>query len=262
MRTFAQKQNQPQKAVSSSLARSNMATPGSAHCEHPILHLQRTIGNQAVQWMLQTNAEESKAGLATTASSRFGHDSEIPIQPPAAGAIQTKSAINQPGDEYEQEADHVSQQVMRMPEPQLQHACPCGGECPKCQTKQASREHERLQAKRVATAAVSAQEAAVRQAQLDLQFTELKAPISGRIGDRRVSIGNLVTGGAAGTTLLATIASVDPIRFEFTMDEASYLRTMRLAGDSNSATGRGTNLSVRLKLIDEAKRGLGLDSLV
>ncbi len=149
MRTFAQKQNQPQKAVSSSLARSNMATPGSAHCEHPILHLQRTIGNQAVQRMLQTNAEESKAGLATTASSRFRHVSEIPIQPPAAGAIQTKSAINQPGDEYEQEADHVSQQVMRMPEPQLQHACPCGGECPKCQTKQASREHERLQAKRV-----------------------------------------------------------------------------------------------------------------
>ena len=53
----------------------------------------------------------------------------------------------------------------------------------------------------------------------------MTAPISGRIGDRRVSIGNLVTGGTAGnTTLLATIVSIDPIRFEFTMDEASYLR--------------------------------------
>jgi len=149
MRTFAQKQNQPQKAVSSSLARSTMAIPGSAHCEHPILHFQRTIGTQAVQRMLQTNAEEVKSGLITAASSRFGHDSEIPIQPPAAGAIQTKLAVNQPGDEYEQEADLVSQQVMRMPEPQLQRACPCGGECPKCQTKQAGREHERLQTKRV-----------------------------------------------------------------------------------------------------------------
>jgi RND family efflux transporter MFP subunit len=111
---------------------------------------------------------------------------------------------------------------------------------------------QRLQAKRVATAAVSAQEAAVRQAQLDLQFTELKAPISGRIGDRRVSIGNLVTGGAAGTTLLATIASVDPIRFEFTMDEASYLRYVRLATEAGAhSANRGITLPVRLKLIDE-----------
>ncbi len=113
---------------------------------------------------------------------------------------------------------------------------------------------QRLQAKRVATAAVSAQEAAVRQAQLDLQFTELKAPISGRIGDRRVSVGNLVTGGAAGTTLLATIASVDPIRFEFTMDEASYLRYVRLATEAGAhSANRGITLPVRLKLIDEDK---------
>src|SRR5262245_45494691 len=48
---------------------------------------------------------------------------------------------------------------------------------------------QRLQAKRVAAASVTAQEAAVRQAELDLQFTTLKAPISGRIGDRRVSVG-------------------------------------------------------------------------
>jgi RND family efflux transporter MFP subunit len=111
---------------------------------------------------------------------------------------------------------------------------------------------QRLQAKRVATAAVTAQEAAVRQAELDLQFTELKAPIAGRIGDRRVSIGNLVTGGAAGTTLLATIASVDPIRFEFTMDEASYLRYVRLATEAGAhSANRGITLPVRLKLIDE-----------
>ncbi|MGB6653087.1 MAG: efflux RND transporter periplasmic adaptor subunit, partial [Xanthobacteraceae bacterium] len=57
-----------------------------------------------------------------------------------------------------------------------------------------------------------------------------RAPIDGRIGDRRVSVGNLITGGAGGnTTLLATIVSVDPIRFEFTFDEASYLRYERFA---------------------------------
>jgi RND family efflux transporter MFP subunit len=113
---------------------------------------------------------------------------------------------------------------------------------------------QRTQAKRVAEATVAAQEAAVRQATLDLEFTELHAPASGRIGDRRVSPGNLVTGGTTGTTtLLATIASVDPIRFEFTMDETSYLRYMRQVGDGVTAANRGIDVPVRLKLIDETK---------
>jgi RND family efflux transporter MFP subunit len=111
---------------------------------------------------------------------------------------------------------------------------------------------QRTQAKRVAEASVTAQEAAVRQAQLDLEFTELRAPVSGRIGDRRVSAGNLVTGGTTGTTtLLATITSIDPIRFEFTMDEASYLHYIRLAADM-AAANRGINMPVWLKLIDES----------
>jgi RND family efflux transporter MFP subunit len=113
---------------------------------------------------------------------------------------------------------------------------------------------QRTQAKNVAEATVAAQEAAVRQATLDLEFTELRAPASGRIGDRRVSPGNLVTGGTTGTTtLLATIASVDPIRFEFTMDETSYLRYMRQVGEGVTAANRGINIPVRLKLIDETK---------
>ncbi len=98
---------------------------------------------------------------------------------------------------------------------------------------------QRIQAKRVAEANVTAQTAATRQADLDLKFTELVAPVSGRIGDRRVSIGNLVTGGTAGTTtLLATIVSVDPIRLEFTMDEASYLRYINALASARSKTAR------------------------
>jgi RND family efflux transporter MFP subunit len=111
---------------------------------------------------------------------------------------------------------------------------------------------QRTQAKRAGQAAVTAQEAVVRQATLDLEFTELRAPVSGRVGDRRVSMGNLVTGGTAGnTTLLATIESVDPIRFEFTLDEASYLRYARLYQESAEAPDRGLTTPVRLKLIDE-----------
>ena len=110
---------------------------------------------------------------------------------------------------------------------------------------------QRTQAKRVAQANVSAQEQAVRQASLDVEFTELRAPVDGRIGDRRVSVGNLVTGGTAGTTLLATIESVDPIRFEFTVDESSYLRYARVAKDKADDADRGLTVPVRLKLIDE-----------
>jgi RND family efflux transporter MFP subunit len=112
---------------------------------------------------------------------------------------------------------------------------------------------QRTQAQRAALASVAANEAQVRQAELDLTFTELRAPVAGRIGDRRVSPGNLVTGGAlaTGTTLLATIVSLDPIRFEFTMDEASYLRYERFSGSGKEVTGREGGVAVMLKLIDE-----------
>lgn len=109
---------------------------------------------------------------------------------------------------------------------------------------------QRVQAKRNAEASVAANEAAVRQAELDLEFTQLRAPISGRIGDRRVSPGNLVAGGT-GATLLATIVSTDPIRFEFTFDEASLLRYDRMTKQDGDTTTRGLSLPVKLKLIDE-----------
>jgi multidrug efflux system membrane fusion protein len=111
---------------------------------------------------------------------------------------------------------------------------------------------QRSQAFRNAKASVEANEAAVRQAALDLEFTELRAAVAGRIGDRRVTPGNLIAGGTTGpaNTLLATIVSIDPIRLEFTFDEASLLRYERLAREGQDVTGRG-NTQVRLKLIDE-----------
>lgn len=111
---------------------------------------------------------------------------------------------------------------------------------------------QRLQAKRTTEATVLANEASVKQAELDLEFTALRAPVSGRIGDRRVSPGNLVMGGTAGaTTLLATIVSTDPIRFEFTFDEASYLRYERMAKEQADVANRKGSTEVWVKLIDE-----------
>ncbi|MFG1464425.1 efflux RND transporter periplasmic adaptor subunit [Xanthobacter sp. DSM 24535] len=106
---------------------------------------------------------------------------------------------------------------------------------------------QRTQTERTAAATVQAQEAAVASAKLDLDFTELRAPVAGRIGDRRVSIGNYVLGGTGSApSLLAIIVSTDPIRFEFTFDEASLLRYQRL-NDGKALTGG----PVRLKLIDD-----------
>ena len=112
---------------------------------------------------------------------------------------------------------------------------------------------QRVAAKREAEAQLEAAEAALRRARLDLEFTDLRSPLAGRIGDRRVAAGNLVTGGTQGnTTLLATIVSLDPIYFEFNMDETAYLRLARLEEKTGRARG---GLPVELKLVDEKDFG-------
>jgi multidrug efflux system membrane fusion protein len=89
---------------------------------------------------------------------------------------------------------------------------------------------QRTADKKAAYAAVDSAEAAVRDAQFDLDHTHLIAPFSGRIGMHQVSIGNLVAGSRAAaspTTLLATIVSVDSVYLNFDMSEADYATFQR-----------------------------------
>ncbi|WP_437192541.1 efflux RND transporter periplasmic adaptor subunit [Planctomicrobium sp. SH527] len=74
-----------------------------------------------------------------------------------------------------------------------------------------------------AVADVAAAEAAMRQAQLNLDYTEIKAPFDGRIGRHMVDLGNLV---AIGETLLASLEAVDPIYVYFTLSEQELLTFM------------------------------------
>ena len=112
---------------------------------------------------------------------------------------------------------------------------------------------ERLQEVRVAQASVEDADAAIRVAELDLEFTEITAPISGRISQREVSIGNLVIGGAAGSaTLLTTIVSLDPIRFEFDMSEDDYLAYQRAILDGRLQAHRDGGVQVGARLFDES----------
>jgi RND family efflux transporter MFP subunit len=108
-----------------------------------------------------------------------------------------------------------------------------------------------VQEQRAATAAVQAAQAALRRAQLDLEFTHITAPVSGRIGRHLVSIGNLVSGGEANSTPLTTIVSLDPIYFYFDADQRAYLKYVRLDLAGQRRSSREAANPVRLALADE-----------
>ncbi|MFL5332495.1 MAG: efflux RND transporter periplasmic adaptor subunit [Geminicoccaceae bacterium] len=97
---------------------------------------------------------------------------------------------------------------------------------------------------------ISAQ-AALHNAELNLEWTEVRAPIAGRVSDRRVDPGNLVTGGQSGATLLTTIVKLDPIYFVFDGSEADYIRYTRLSQEGQRASSRGAPNPVRVQLSDE-----------
>ena len=104
----------------------------------------------------------------------------------------------------------------------------------------------RQAAVRSGAAQVAAAEAVVRARRLDVGFTRVLAPISGRISERRVDPGNAVT---ADQTLLTTIVSVDPLHFAFQGSEALLLKYQR------EGSGVRVGSPVRVKLSDEAEFG-------
>jgi Domain of unknown function (DUF4157) len=148
MRTFVQKPKTNQRNTSTT-----RIIPGRAHFEQsrnvqPIPHFRRTISNQAMRRLLQSNPEELQPGPAATASKRFGHDfSRVSVFAQPDTEIQARLTVSSAKDWHEQEADRVADQVMRMPEPELKRNCVCGGGCPKCINEQAG--HELVQPKAI-----------------------------------------------------------------------------------------------------------------
>ena len=82
---------------------------------------------------------------------------------------------------------------------------------------------QRVQTQLAAAAAIETSKAAIHAAQLNLDFTRITAPFSGRIGARQVSLGSLISSG----TSLASIVSLDPLHLDFDMSEADYLTYQR-----------------------------------
>jgi len=95
-----------------------------------------------------------------------------------------------------------------------------------------------------ANAALAAAQARVRSRSLDVEFTTVRAPISGRISDRRIDPGNLVAAGdGPAATLLTTIVATDPLYFTFDGSEGLFLKSKR--------EGLGAGAEVQIRLQDE-----------
>jgi RND family efflux transporter MFP subunit len=102
---------------------------------------------------------------------------------------------------------------------------------------------------RTAIANLAAARATAEARRLDVEFTTVRAPISGRISDRRVSIGDYVQ---EGTTVLTRIVTLDPIWFTFEGSEAFYLKYQRQAARGERASSRGAPNPVEIQLADES----------
>jgi multidrug efflux system membrane fusion protein len=108
---------------------------------------------------------------------------------------------------------------------------------------------ERRQQYASAKAQIEGAKAALRRAKLDLAFTQVRAPIAGRVSNKQISVGNLVE---ADKTVLTNIVSINPMQFYFNIDEQSYLAYARTTLEGNGDSGVISSIEVRVTLPDEA----------
>src|SRR5688572_22413121 len=116
----------------------------------------------------------------------------------------------------------------------------------------AKEEHDRRAAfAQESTAQSAAVEAALRAAELDLEFTRVTSPIDGRVGRAIVTEGNLVSSGPGEATLLTTVVSLDPIYASFDADEQTFLRYGDLARPGKRASARPSGVPIHLALASD-----------
>ena len=112
---------------------------------------------------------------------------------------------------------------------------------------------QRRQALQAARAAETQAEGALKAAQLNVEFSHVVAPITGRVSRHLVTPGNLVQGSEGGATLLTSIVSLDPIYIYFDVDEATYQRNSRLWFEGQRPSSRDTPNPVQVTLTGETK---------
>jgi membrane fusion protein, multidrug efflux system len=112
---------------------------------------------------------------------------------------------------------------------------------------------QRRQALQAAHAAETVAEGALKAAQLNIEFSHVLAPLTGRVSRHLVSVGNLVQGSEGTSTLLTSIVSLDPIYVYFDMDEATYVKNSRLWFEGRRPSSRETPNPVQVTLVGETK---------
>lgn len=100
-----------------------------------------------------------------------------------------------------------------------------------------------------AVAAVKGAEAELQLAALDLEYAEVRSPITGRVGRLDITVGNIVQ---AGQSVLTTIQSVDPVYADFDIDEQTYLRVIKALRSGDKENG-AENMKVFMALADETE---------
>jgi RND family efflux transporter MFP subunit len=107
-------------------------------------------------------------------------------------------------------------------------------------------------ARGVDLANIAADKAIVASRQLDLEYTKVIAPVSGRVSRYVVTVGNLIqSGDQGGGTLLTTIVSVDPMYAYFDVDEHTVLHVRRLIREGKATSARNSEVPVWLGLANE-----------
>jgi multidrug efflux system membrane fusion protein len=112
---------------------------------------------------------------------------------------------------------------------------------------------QRRQTLQAARAAEMQAEGALKAANLNIEFTHVVAPMTGRASRHLVSPGNIVTGAEGDATLLTTIVTLDPIYIYFDVDEATYIRNSKLWFEGRRPSSRDTPNPVQVTLTGETK---------
>jgi RND family efflux transporter MFP subunit len=102
-----------------------------------------------------------------------------------------------------------------------------------------------------AAAAKSSAEAAKNSSALNLEFTQIKSPIDGRVSDQRITVGNLVQPGAGADSLLTTVVSVDPIYAKVDADENAVLKYVKLSEEGKRVSARTAKVPAWIELGNE-----------
>jgi membrane fusion protein, multidrug efflux system len=100
-------------------------------------------------------------------------------------------------------------------------------------------------------AAARSAEAAKNSAALNLEFTQIKSPIDGRVSDARITLGNLVQPGAGLESVLTTVVSVDPIYVKVDADENAVLKYVKLSSEGKRVSARTEKIPAFVELGNE-----------